>query len=156
MLELRIPGFGDCTWQELVLDVNGTLTTDGVLLPGVTERLKSLSQVLTVRLLTSDTRGTAGALADLLHARLARVEPGNEAKQKRLVVERVGADRVIAVGNGNNDALMLAEASLGIAVLGDEGTAVKAILSSDLVVRHINDAFDMLLNPIRLLSSLRK
>ncbi len=61
MIELSIPGLGDCVWEDLVLDLNGTLTTDGVLLPGVAERLGRLSKALALRLLTADTRGTAGA-----------------------------------------------------------------------------------------------
>ncbi len=156
MIELSIPGLGDCVWEDLVLDLNGTLTTDGVLLPGVAERLGRLSKALALRLLTADTRGTAGALADRLGARLVRIERGREAEQKRAVVADLGGKSIIAVGNGNNDALMLAEAGLGIAVIGDEGTAVKAIMAADVVVRNITDAFDLLLDPVRLLSSLRE
>ena len=87
MIALSIPGLGDCAWKHLVLDLNGTLTTDGILVPGVAERLQSLSQVLTLRLLTADTRGTAGALAQNLGAELVRVNRGREAEQKRAVVQ---------------------------------------------------------------------
>ena len=88
-----------------------------------------------------------------LEARI--VEPGDEAEKKRSFVHSLGADQVIAIGNGNNDALMLETASLGIAVLGVEGCAVSALTSADLLARNITDALDLLLHPVRLLSSLR-
>ncbi|NLG48578.1 MAG: HAD family hydrolase [Chloroflexi bacterium] len=164
MIELEIPGMGAYTWEYLVLDINGTLTTDGVLLPGVAERLQMLAARLSIRLLTSDTRGTAAGLAERLGLELTRTQPGgptvdsrtNESAQKAAYVEALGAERVIAIGNGNNDALMLAAAGLGIAVLGDEGAAVAALAAADIAVRHINDALDLLIQPVRLVSTWRR
>jgi len=155
MISIAIPGVGERQWTHLVLDVNGTLTTDGVLIPGVAQRLRALSSQVTVHLLTADTRGTVSALAQDLGVEWKRVQQGREAEQKRAQVESLGADRVIAIGNGNNDALMLYAAGLGIAVLGQEGTALRALLAADLVVREVTDGLDLLLDPIRLLSTLR-
>jgi soluble P-type ATPase len=79
----------------------------------------------------------------------------NQAEAKVRLLESLGANEVVAIGNGRNDRLMLAAAALGIAVLGDEGAAVEAMTSSDLAVRHVTDAFDLLLEPRRLIASLR-
>ena len=155
-ISMDIPGLGEQCWEHLVLDINGTLTVDGSLLPGVSGRLRTLADRLLVELLTADTRGTAAGLARELGVQATRVESGQEAEQKRAHVMALGAERVIAIGNGNNDALMLREAGLGIAVLEREGASLAALKAADLVVREINDALDLLLHPTRLLSTLRK
>ena len=155
MIHLDIPGFGEARWSYLVLDVNGTLSVDGMLIPGVAERLRRLAGQLEVRLLTANTRGTAGEIAEELGVSWAQLEKGREAEQKRSVVESLGATGVIAVGNGNNDALMLVAAGLGIVVFGGEGTATRALVVAHVVCRDILEALDLLLNPIRLLATLR-
>jgi len=63
---------------------------------------------------------------------------------------------VVAIGNGANDAAMLQEAALGIAVLGPEGLAAEALLAADVVVASIEDALDLLLRPHRLVATLRE
>jgi P-type E1-E2 ATPase len=83
------------------------------------------------------------------------IEAGNEAEQKQQYVRSLGADRVVAVGNGANDRLMLQTARLGIAVLEGEGSAVSAIQHADVVARSIYDAMGMLLIPQRLVATLR-
>lgn len=62
---------------------------------------------------------------------------------------------VAAVGNGANDAAMLREAALGIAVLGPEGLAAEALLAADVLVRDVRDALDLLLQPERLVATWR-
>ena len=71
------------------------------------------------------------------------------------LVERLGAERVVAVGNGANDAGMLQAAALGIAVLGPEGLAGEAWQAAD-VVAGIHQALDLLLHPRRLVATLRR
>jgi soluble P-type ATPase len=51
---------------------------------------------------------------------------------------------------------MLKAAAIGIAVLGHEGAASEAIAAADVVVFDIVDAIDMLLNPKRLIATLRR
>lgn len=155
VIALQIPGLGEHTWRHLVLDVNGTLTVDGELSPGVAERLRVLAGRVQVHLLTADTRGTVAAIARRLGVAWTRVQQGQEAEQKRDYVEGLGAAEVIAVGNGNNDALMLSAASLGIVVIGREGAATRAVMAADLAVHDIVDALDIVLDPTRLLSTLR-
>jgi len=42
-------------------------------------------------------------------------------------VEEIGFEKTVAIGNGTNDRLMLEKAALGIAVMLDEGVAVKTL-----------------------------
>lgn len=75
--------------------------------------------------------------------------------QKEWYVRDLGADRVIAIGNGNNDRLMLKMARVGIAVTGEEGCAIAALTNADIHVSNISDGLGLLLNPNRLKASLR-
>jgi P-type E1-E2 ATPase len=155
-IHLRIPGFASHALEYLVLDLNGTLALDGELLPGVAERLVSLSSSLAVHLLTADTAGNAAEIGTRLGIPLARIAPGGETRQKQAFVERLGAAHVVAIGNGANDAGMLSSAAIGIAVLGSEGLAVEALRSADVVVGRIEDGLDMLLHRQRLVATLRR
>ena len=56
-----IPGQDPLEVRHLVLDYNGTLATDGTLVPGVAERLRELAlppHSLTIHVVTADTMGT--------------------------------------------------------------------------------------------------
>jgi P-type E1-E2 ATPase len=156
MLTVEIPGHGRLALDHLALDLNGTLALDGEVLPGVAERLAALSPNLQIHLLTADTRGRGAATAAALSISLHRLTPGDEAAQKRAFVESLGAERVAAVGNGANDAEMLAVAALGVAVLGPEGLARAAWQNADLIVPDIGAALDLLLHPQQLIATLRR
>jgi len=155
-IHLDIPGWESLRLEHLVLDVNGTVALDGEVLPGVAERLAALSASLTIHLVTADTQGRAAEIGAQLGVQLVRIEPGDEPAQKRALVERLGAERVVAVGNGANDAEMLAAAAVGIAVLGPEGLVTVTLQAADVVVGRIEDALDLLLRPQRLVATLRR
>lgn len=156
MIELSIPGRGDLTLRHIVFDVNGTLAVDGVLAPGVAERIAALAGQLEIHLLTADTHGGQAAIDAELGLTAVRVQRGQEREQKGAFVERLGADRVVAVGNGGNDAGMLRAAAVGIAVLGAEGLSVEALQAADVVAASALDALDLLLKPKRLVATLRR
>jgi P-type E1-E2 ATPase len=155
MLEITIPPRGLLRLNDLVLDVNGTIAQDGELIPGVTERLAGLTELLEICLVSADTQGTLAALSTTLGVTARRLQAGDELRQKAALVKELGADQVVAVGNGANDVAMLQEAVLGIAVLGREGSAVACLTSADVIVPDINAALDLLLHPRRLLATLR-
>jgi P-type E1-E2 ATPase len=157
MLLLDVPGRGKYELARAVLDVNGTIAEDGHLIPGVKERLARLRRVLDVVLVTADTYGRQIALDRELDLEAHRLEKGQpEAPQKAELVRRLGAESTVAIGNGANCALMLKEAAIGIAVVEAEGASTAAILNSDVVVRSIEDGLDLLLNPRRLVATLRQ
>lgn len=156
MIALEIPGMGTVTLKHLLLDVNGTLSLDGVLLEGVAERLGKLSNELSVHLVTADTRGTAREMADRLGVDCLKLRRGQEAEQKKVYVETYDPQYVVAVGNGSNDALMLSAARVGIIVMGPEGTSTSAFAQADVATASIGDALDLLLEPKRLLATLRR
>lgn len=154
-LVIDIPGFKRLTLEHLVLDLNGTLARDGQLLGGVRPALLRLAQSLAVRVVTADTFGTARALfpPPLI---VAVLTPGNEGEQKRDLVLSLGAEQTAALGNGANDALMLAAAGLGVAVIGPEGAATAAIQAAHLAVNDPLAALELFLQPKRLIATLRR
>ncbi len=155
MLEVDIPSRGMLRLEHLVLDVNGTIALDGQLIPAAYERLERLSKTLDLWLVSADTQGTLTELATALRTRWRRLQSGDEATQKAVLVGELGAERVVAIGNGANDAMMLRQAALGIAVLGGEGLAAVCLAAADVVVPSIEAALDLLLYPRRLIATLR-
>ena len=156
MIELTIPGRGPLRIEHIVTDVNGTLAVDGGLIDGLSKRLASLRDRLEIHMLTADTHGRQQFVDEQLNLKADRVQPGNEAAQKAEFVRKLGADTVVALGQGANDAEMLKAAALGICVMSQEGVAVETLLSADIVVPDIFAAFDLLDKPVRLVASLRK
>ena len=157
MIEIGIPNRGTLRLAHLVLDVNGTIALDGSLLPGVAERLASLGRSLEIHLLTADTHGRQAEIDRALGIRAVRLAADrDQVEQKAAHVRRLGAGSVAAIGNGANDAGMLREAALGIAVVGGEGAAGAAIREADVVVLDILAALDLLLYPRRLIATLRE
>ena len=71
------------------------------------------------------------------------------------MIQQLGPQHVVAIGNGRNDQWMLAEAVLGIAVLQEEGACTQALLAADVVAPSITAALDLLLHPLRLTATLR-
>ena len=141
--------------EHLVLDVNGTIAVDGRLVEGVAGRVAELRRSVKVHMLTADTRGRQAAIDAELGMQAARITPQDEAAQKAAFVRELGGEGVCAIGNGANDAQMLRQAKLAIAVLGPEGLAVETLTVADVVVSGVNAALDLLLKPLRLVATLR-
>jgi P-type E1-E2 ATPase len=156
MIELNIPGRGLISLEYLVSDVNGTLAIDGQLIDGIPRILNALRDRLEIHLLTADTHGRQELIDRQLNLQAVRVQPGNESQQKAEYVKRLGAEHVVALGQGANDAGMLNAAALGICVLSTEGVAIEALLAADVLASNIYTALDLLEKPVRLVATLRK
>ncbi len=81
--------------------------------------------------------------------------PGRQDEGKLAYVEGLGCDHTVAIGNGRIDTLMLEASALGIAVVLDEGAALKAVMAADVCCNSIVSALELLLNPLRLVATLR-
>ncbi|HER08710.1 MAG TPA: ATPase P [Bacteroides sp.] len=155
MIEIEIPGHRTIQAEYLVLDFNGTLALDGHLIDGVADQLLQLSADLEVLVLTADTFGTVRKELKDLPVIVKVLDPADQDRQKAEVVNQLGADRVIAVGNGRNDLLMLQESALGIGVILAEGAYVQIMNAIQVICTSITDALDLLLKPKRLAATLR-
>lgn len=87
-----------------------------------------------------------------LGAELTIIATGHD---KAELVERLGTEHTVAIGNGRNDAAMLRIARLGIAVIGPEGAATSAMSGADIVCVGIGHALDLLVDDLALAATLR-
>ena len=156
MIEITIPGRGNYTIKNLVLDLNGTITVDGTIIGGVKEKVAMLSQKLDIFLVTADTNKNAERLVRDLPVTLYTIKETEENDQKLRVVLKQDKNNTVSIGNGCNDVSMLKESAIGICIVGGEGASAEAMMASDLAVSTINDALDLLLKPHRLRATLRR
>jgi P-type E1-E2 ATPase len=156
MIAFDIPGSGSYRLEHLVMDVNGTLAVDGQLIDGVAAKIMSLHNQINIHLLTADTHGKQSMIDQQLGLTAIRVMPGGESLQKADYVRRLGSESVAAIGQGANDAEMLAVARLGICVMSVEGVATKSLLAADLIAPTILSALELLENPKRIVATLRR
>ena len=154
MKTITVPGWGSAELENLVLDLNGTLTESGDFIPGVVDYLEKMSaEGFRIYVLSGDTRG---ALKKGLEepADVETVITRN-ADEKRDFVESIGAEHTVCVGNGNIDVEMFKVARLSICAIQAEGATLQAMLAADIVVTHINQAFEILLDPSKMIATLR-
>lgn len=156
MITIDIPGSQKLELEHLVLDYNGTIACDGLLIPCVKDTLINLSQSLSIYVLTADTFGCAQNEMQGIPCATVVIPKENQAKAKADYVRGLGANHCACAGNGRNDALMLKEAALGIAVIQTEGAAMEAIIAADVVTQNILDALDLMRRPLRLAATLRR
>lgn len=155
MIDIDIPDFGRLQLQHAVFDYNGTLALDGQLLPGVAQDLQALATHLSVHVITADTFGVAAAQLQGMPVALVLTPPSDQAQAKLDFVRQLGAQATVAVGNGRNDSRMLQAAALGIALVQAEGGAAVTLAAADVVCTSLRDAVALLLNPKRLVATLR-
>lgn len=156
MIEMNIPGRGIFRIEYVVCDVNGTLAVDGILLPGMISAIHKIKDRVKVYLITANTHGNQEKISHDLGIDAIIIEKGNESVQKKEFLKNLGSEKVIAVGQGSNDAEMIREAGIGICVFSEEGTSIEALLSADIVVNNGLDAISLIQNPMRMVATLRK
>jgi soluble P-type ATPase len=157
-IALHIPGFGERQIHILATDYTGTLACGGKLVPGVKERLLKLGARLDLHILTADSFGTADAeLARIVipyHLREDRHDI-----EKEHYVSQFDLEHVAALGNGNNDRLMLRAVKNGggiaISIDNGEGCALDALLNSHLHIFSAVNGLDLLLDVTRCKATLR-
>jgi soluble P-type ATPase len=150
-VEVCIPGLAALHLEHLLLDVNGTLTNRGSMVAGVQARVAELRNRFEVHLLSADTFGTLDSITELLDVSGMRAASGEE---KLRELDRLGHDRCAVVGNGANDALVIAAAAVGV-VVGPEGVSGAALMAADVVCTSAAEALDLLLEPKALAATLR-
>ena len=155
MVLIEIPGKGIMEIENLLLDLNGTIATDGVIAPKIKRKINALSQKLKMFILTADTLGNLHETTKGIKADFIKISGQRTGRRKAEVFNHIELRKTAVIGNGFNDHLILKEARLGIAVIGKEGLAVKALLSSDIVVNDIVDALDLFVHPLRIKATLR-
>lgn len=155
MINVEIPGQRALELQYLVLDFNGTLAVDGKIIGEVTPLLRELGTLMEIHVITADTFGSAAGQLKDLPCKLQVIPDLAQDRAKLRYISSLGFERVVTIGNGLNDTLMLTHAALGIGVIQEEGASLHAMMGARVICRSITDALGLLLNPRRLSATLR-
>ena len=155
-LMLEIPNFKTLDITHIVCDYNGTIARDGIVLPEVKALFDQLCQRYSLHVITADTFGSVKAQLEGYGTEIKILGSSDHTQEKADFVRELGADSCIAIGNGNNDALMLETAAIGIALMGDEGCSKDTLLNADIVCKNITEALSLLIETKRLIATLRR
>ncbi len=155
MIKIEIPNYKTLELEYLVLDYNGTIALDGQIRKTVEERLMKLADLLEIHVLTADTHGTAKQMCEGMPFEIQTFPTDGALDEKLAVIEKLGEDRCVAIGNGRNDKLMCRASALAVAVMEQEGMCGRLLGEVDVCTRSIEDALDLLLKPKRLVATLR-
>jgi len=154
-LEIDVPNFKKMELKHLVMDYNGTLACDGVLVSGVKEVLKNLSKHLQIHIVTADTYGEVEATFAQEQYQVKVLPQENQAQEKLNYIRGLHTQNCVCIGNGRNDRLMLQEAELSLAVLLEEGLSVETLEHADILFNGIIPALKLFENPLRIKATLR-
>lgn len=154
-MQFTIPGQPELDIRHIVFDYNGTLAVDGALVPGVAAQINRFAPQLAFHVITADTYGTVERALQGVACTVHVITGKQQDESKLQYVEQLGKENVLAVGNGNNDKLMLKAAALGVALIQDEGTSVHALIAADIACKSVLDVFGYFTTPNRLIATLR-
>ncbi|WP_214399489.1 HAD family hydrolase [Methanocaldococcus lauensis] len=146
----------------IILDLNGTIATDGVIKDSTKEKIKELCKNYQIFILSADTFGTLKYIERELGVKGIKIDKEKFKSEKiakneilKEIREKYKNEKIVAFGNGANDELLLKNADLGICVLGDEGAWTKTLLNADIVVKDIDNGLDLILKEKRLKATMR-
>ncbi|MFW5786746.1 MAG: HAD family hydrolase, partial [Halanaerobiales bacterium] len=125
MLEYNIPGRGKLTIRNLLIDYNGTLAYKGKIDDSTKKMIERLNQKVNVYIATADTYETVRDQFKNSKVNLKIIDKKNGKDDKQKLIEELGINKTIAIGNGANDKKMIQKACLGIVILGPEGCSTK-------------------------------
>lgn len=155
MNEIIIPNYKTVIVTNIVLDYNGTIAKDGVLKDEIKPLLERLSKAYAVHVITADTFGSVQTQLKDYDVSVKILNSDDHTLEKATFIDKLNAENTVAIGNGNNDALMIEQSAIGIAILGDEGCSTQTLLKSDITCKSIQDALELFLNTKRLIATLR-
>lgn len=156
-INVKIPWGEKYIIQNVVFDLNGTLAIDGEIAKSTEELLKELAKDTKLYIITADTHNTAekirkeiGGLCEIIV-----LKSDEHDLEKARFVHSLGFRETVTLGNGANDLKMVQEGILSFGVIGEEGAYGPLLSKVDIVVNHIDHAIKMLLNPMKIVATIR-
>lgn len=154
-MKIEIPGYKELDLRYVLLDFNGTIAVDGKISLSAKLYLNRVAEKFMVYVLTADTNHNASQECDNLPVNLIKYTSSNVSSRKLAVLQELGPEYCVAIGNGRNDFEMLKNAALSISVLEEEGMYSPLLFNSDICTKSIIDALTLLLEEHRLVANLR-
>ncbi len=152
-VKIKLPGRGLTEIKNIVFDFNGTLAKNGRLTDDAKGLIEEFQSCINIYIATSDTFGNAREELKGLKVNIVNTKTGAE---KLAHIMKLGYTNTIAVGNGNNDILMLKKAVVGICISGLDGTTPECISNANIVINDIKKIAYLLENQDLIFSILRK
>lgn len=152
---LEIPGRETIEIKNVIFDYNGTLAVDGRLIEGVAELINDLAGDIDFHVITADTYGSVEKELATVNCSVVQIPGDKQDITKLNYLKKLGKEKTLCVGNGNNDKLMLKESIVGIAVILEEGVCVDALFAADIACKSIMDVFAYFKTPNRMKATLR-
>ena len=149
MILLLRPGQVPLEIDSILINFDGTLATDRRVHPKTKDKLNLLARRTKIFVLTTQEEGWCEEVLRKVKAEIIRLREGEAGREKLTFLNRLGASRTVAIGNGWHDIPVIEQAGLGICVTGREGASGELIRKADLVFTSILDALDFLLKPLR-------
>ena len=156
MITIERPGQSNLEIDIILIDFEGTLASDRRVHPKAKDKINLLSKRVRIYILAKEEKERVMEVLKRIKAEIIFLKEGEASQEKLNLLRQLGADRAVAIGNGADDTLMIDEASLGICVIGKEGTAGETMRKADLGFPDIIDALDFLLKPLRQKATLGK
>ena len=156
MILILRPGQEPLEIEFILSDFEGTLATDQRVHPKVKDKINLLSKRAKVYIFTTGEKERVSDVLRNVNAEVIYLKEGEASQGKLNLLEQLGADRAVAIGNGVNDLAMIEHSALGIVVMNREGTLAGGIGKADLVFMTTLDALDFLLKPLRQKATLGK
>ena len=161
MKEILVPNYGVLHLKNVLFDLNGTIQFDGKISTDLKEKIKRLKEEYDVYLISADTRGNLEEIANdlgvsYIKIKVDKIKTANESEAKKNELIQLGKENTVAIGNGNNDSLMLKNAILGIIIIGSEGAAINSLLNADVILPDPISTVDFLLDEEKIIATLRK
>ncbi len=155
MLIYNIPGREDIIIENIVFDYNGTIAVGGKLIDGVPKLINELSKYANIYILTADTYGTVKDECKDINCKVLTFPKEKAGEAKKEIVEKLGGDRTLALGNGFNDIPMFEASVLSIGIMEGEGASGKLLTRADIIVRSIIEGINLILNKDMIKATLR-
>ena len=149
MITIQRPGKDPLEIEFILIDFEGTLACDRRIHPKAKDKINLLSKRTKIFILSKGEKEAIEESLKKVRADVIYSTEGEASQRKLELLNQLGKERTIAIGNGKDDASMLGEAGLGICVISKEGAASETLRKAEVVVTNILDALDFLLKPLR-------
>jgi len=149
MITMERPGQEPLRIEYILIDFEGTLAVDRRVDPKAKDKMNLLSRRTKIYVLAQGQDQVAEEVLKKVTVEVVHLKEGESSQGKLNLLNELGSQRTVAIGNGLDDVAMVENAGLGICVISREGTASEMLEKADLVVANILDALDFLLKPMR-------
>lgn len=153
-MKIEIPKADSIEINTIVLDLNGTLSVNGIVASTTKELIKKLKTLdYKIVLISGDIRGNAKTIAEELDIDLFL---GATSSEKAEQMQQFNKETTASIGNARIDIGTFINAKISVATMQAEGIHTGILKYVDIIVPSIDDALNLFINPKSLAGTLRE